>query len=73
MKSEIGTNNYHITFYFSDKINFETNVASELELNDFIFDFNKKIQIKDQRFVNFIGDGKKVSINMDNVLFYTID
>lgn len=65
--------NYHITFYFSDKINFETNVASELELNDFILDFNKKIQIKDQNFVNFIGDGKKVSINMDNVLFYTID
>lgn len=65
--------NYHIIFYFSDKINFETNVASELELNDFVLDFNKKIQIKDQRFVNFIGDGKKVSINMDNVLFYTID
>ena len=65
--------NYHITFYFSDKINFETYVASELELNDFILDFNKKIQIKDQNFVNFIGDGKKVSINMDNVLFYTID
>lgn len=65
--------NYHITLYFSDKINFETNIASELELNDFILDFNKKIQIKDQRFVNFIGDSKKVSINMDNVLFYTID
>lgn len=66
-------NNYHITFYFSDKINFETNVTSELGLNDFIFDFNKKIQTQHQRFVNFIGDGKKVSINMDNVLFYTID
>lgn len=65
--------NYHITFYFSDKINFETNVASELELNEFILDFNNKIQIKDQRFINFIGDGKKVSINMDNVLFYVID
>lgn len=65
--------NYHIIFYFSDKINLETNVTSELELNDFVLDFNKKIQIKDQRFVNFIGDGKKVSINMDNVLFYTIN
>ena len=65
--------NYHITFYFSDKINFETNIASELPLNEFILDFNKKIQIKDQKFVKFIGDGKKVSINMENVLFYTID
>lgn len=36
-------NNYHITFYFSDKINFETNVASELPLNDFILDFAIKV------------------------------
>lgn len=64
---------YHIIFYFSDKVNFETNIESELELNDFIYDFNKKIQMKDQRFVNFIGNGKKVMVNMDNVLFYTID
>ena len=61
MINETGTNNYHITFYFSDNINFETNVTSELGMNDFIFDFN------------FIGDGKKASINMNNVLFYVID
>ncbi len=73
MINETGTNNYHITFYFSDNINFETNVTSELGLNDFIFDFNNKIQVQDQRFVNFIGDGKKASINMNNVLFYVID
>lgn len=66
--------NYHITFYFSDKVNFETFVPSELELNDFILDFNKKIQSQNTKFVNFIGDGtKKVSLNLDNVLFYVID
>ncbi len=73
MNNEIKIKNYHITFYFSDKINFETNVESELELNDFIIDFNNKIQIKEQRFVNFIGDRQKVMINIANVLFYTID
>lgn len=73
MNNEVKIKNYHITFYFSDKINFETNIESELELNEFIIDFNRKIQIKEQRFVNFIGNGKKVMINMDNVLFYIID
>ena len=66
--------NYHITFYFSDKVNFETFVPSELELNDFVLEFNNKLQSQNTKFVNFIGDDiKKVSVNLDNVLFYVID
>jgi len=66
-------NNYHIIFYFSDKINFETDIESELNINEFIIDFGRPIQTKNQKFVNFVGSGRKVTINMDNVLFYTIE
>lgn len=66
-------NKYHIIFYFSNTLNFETNVKSELEINDFIIEFNNKIQNSHQNFVNFVGDGKKFTINMDNVLFYTVE
>ena len=62
-----------MVFYFSDKINFETYIESELELNDFTTVLNEKMQQKEARFVNFIGCDKKITININKVLFYTID
>lgn len=50
MNNNMKINNYHIKFYFSDKVNFETNIESELELNNFIIDFNSKIQVPNQRY-----------------------
>ena len=38
-----------------------------------IINFNNEIQTKKQKFVNFIGDSKKFTVNMDNVLFYTVE
>lgn len=63
---------YHLIFYFSDKINFETTVDSDLEINEFVVDFNKKIQQANMKYINFLGN-PIITINMDNVLFYKIE
>lgn len=66
-------NEYHIKIYFSSTINFETNVKSSLDINEFTEEFNEKFDTGDNRFINFIGDDIKCSVNRNNVLFYTIE
>ena len=66
-------NEYHIKIYFSSTINFETNVKSSLDINEFTKEFNEKFDTRDNRFINFIGDDIKYSVNRNNVLFYTIE
>ena len=36
-------------------------------------EFNEKFDTRDNRFINFIGDDIKCSVNRNNVLFYTIE
>lgn len=66
-------NKYHITIYFSDKIYYETNINSKLELDAFANDVSIKFNAKDVPFINFIGEDIKYIINRNNVLFYTIE
>ena len=54
-------------------INKNGKCVSKLAINNFIINFNNEIQTKKQKFVNFIGDSKKFTVNMDNVLFYTVE
>ena len=66
-------NKYHIVVYFSDKINFETYIDSQLDIKEFTDETSKKFNTKDNIFINFIGDDIKYCINRNNVLFYTIE
>lgn len=66
-------NEYHIKIYFSSTINFETNVKSSLDINEFTEEFSGKFDTKDNVFINFIGDDIKYCVNINNVLFYTIE
>ena len=66
-------NKYHVVVYFSDKINFETYIDSQLDIKEFTDETSKKFNTKDNIFINFIGDDIKYCINRNNVLFYTIE
>lgn len=66
-------NKYHIVVYFSDKINFETYIDSQLNIKEFTDETSEKFNTKDNIFINFIGDNIKYCINRNNVLFYTIE
>lgn len=66
-------NKYHVAVYFSDKINFETYVDSQLDIKEFTDEMSKKFNAKDDIFINFIGRDIKCCINKNNVLFYTIE
>ena len=66
-------NRYHVVFYFSDEINFETYIDSQLDINEFTDETGKKFNAKDNIFINFIGDDIKYCVNRNNVLFYTIE
>ena len=66
-------NKYHVVVYFSDKINFETYIDSQLDIKEFTDEISEKFNAKDNIFVNFIGDDIKCSVNRNNVLFYTIE
>lgn len=65
-------NKYHVVVYFSDKINFETYIDSQLNIKEFTDEISEKFNAKDNIFVNFIDD-IKYCINRNNVLFYTIE
>lgn len=65
-------NNYHVVVYFSDKINFETYIDSQLDIKEFTDELREKFNAKDNIFINFIGDDIKYCVNRNNVLFYTI-
>ena len=66
-------NKYHVVVYFSDKINFETYIDSQLDIKEFTDEIKEKFNAKDNIFVNFIGDDAKFCVNRNNVLFYTIE
>ena len=66
-------NRYHVVVYFSDKINFETYIDSQLNIKEFTDETREKFNTKDNIFINFIGDDIKYCINRNNVLFYTIE
>ena len=66
-------NKYHVVVYFSDKINFETYIDSQLNIKEFIDEMSVKFNPKDNIFVNFIADDIKYCVNKNNVLFYTIE
>ena len=63
-------NAYKLTFYFSDKINIETHVYSELEVTDFVSDFSNENH--DKKFIAFINEDGLI-INLDKVMYYTIE
>lgn len=71
-KGTKGLNNYKIVFYFSDKINFSTECDSDLDIDNFTKYFNNRIH-ECKKFISFIGDRQKLTINLDNVLLYTIE
>ena len=66
-------NKYHVVVYFSDKINFETYIDSQLDIKEFTNEVKEKFNTKDNIFINFIGDDIKLCVNKNNVLFYTIE
>ena len=66
-------NNYHVVVYFSDKINFETYIDSQLDIKEFTDEMSEKFNVKDNIFINFVGEDIKYCINRNNVLFYTIE
>ena len=66
-------NNYHVVVYFSDKINFETYIDSQLDIKEFTDELKEKFNAKDNIFINFIGADIKCCVNRNNVLFYTIE
>lgn len=66
-------NKYHVVVYFSDKINFETYMDSQLDIKEFTDEISEKINTKNNIFINFIGEDIKYCINKNNVLFYTIE
>ena len=66
-------NRYHVVVYFSDKINFETYIDSQLNIKEFTDETEEKFNTKDNIFINFIGDDIKYCVNRNNVLFYTIE
>lgn len=63
-------NAYKLTFYFSDKINIETYLYSELEVTDFVSDFSNENH--DKKFIVFINEDGLI-INLDKVMYYTIE
>ena len=66
-------NKYHVVVYFSDKINFETYIDSQLNIKEFTDETGENFNTKDNIFINFIGDDIKYCVNRNNVLFYTIE
>lgn len=66
-------NKYHLVVYFSDKINFETYIDSQLDIKKFTYKLGEKFNTKDNIFINFIDDDIKYCVNKNNVLFYTIE
>lgn len=66
-------NKYHVVVYFSNTVNFETYIDSQLDIKEFTDEMREKFNVKDNIFINFIGDDIKYCINRNNVLFYTIE
>ena len=65
-------NNYHVVVYFSDKINFETYIDSQLDIKQFTDELRENSNAKDNILINFVRADTKYCVNRNNVLFYTI-
>ena len=66
-------NEYRIVIYFSDKVNIETYITSSLDIKEFTDEMREKFNVKDNIFINFVGDDIKYCINRNNILLYTIE
>ena len=66
-------NKYRVVVYFSDKVNNEYYIDSQLDIKEFTDETSEKFNTKDNIFINFIGDDIKCCVNRNNVLFYTIE
>lgn len=69
-------NKYRVVVYFSDKVNNEYYIDSQLDIKKFTDEIREKFNAKDNIFVNFVGfvdDDIKYCVNRNNVLFYTIE
>lgn len=66
-------NKYHVVVYFSDRINLETYIDSQLDIKEFTDELEEKFDAKNNIFVNFVDVNKKCCVNINNVLFYTIE
>lgn len=65
-------NKYSVTYYFTSNSNVVTTVESDLPIDEFITDFNHKIQNREHDFINLIWGEPYLSINKNNVIFYKI-
>lgn len=66
-------NRYLLKVYFSNTSNFETNVDSKLDIDKFTDEIDSKFNKAKNKFILFVGEDVKYSINTNNVLFYTIE
>lgn len=66
-------NKYHVVVYFSNTVNFDTYITSSLDIKEFTDEMREKFNVKDNIFINFVGDDIKYCINRNNILFYTIE
>ena len=66
-------NKYRVVVYFSDKVNIETYITSSLDVKEFTDEMREKFNVKDNIFINFVGDDIKYCINRNNILLYTIE
>lgn len=66
-------NKYRIVIYFSDKVNIETYTYSQLDKKEFTDEIEEMFDKKNKIFVNFTDVDIKYCVNINNVLFYTIE
>lgn len=64
---------YLLEVYFADKSKIQSTSESNQSISKFTNNFNKKAQKNNIEFWNIIGDKKKIMINKNNILFYTIE
>ena len=65
-------NKYRVVVYFSDKVNNEYYIDSQLDIKEFTDELKEKFNAKDNIFINFVGGDIKCCVNRNNVLLYTI-
>lgn len=66
-------NEYRVTYFFTSNSNVVTTVQSDLPIDEFVADFNHKIQNGKSDFVNLIGGKPYLTINKNNIIFYQIE
>ncbi len=66
-------NKYRVTYFFTNNSNIVTMVQSDLPIDEFVTDFNHKIQNKEYDFINLVGGEPYLAINKNNMAFYKIE